>query len=174
MAAPGPARRSPSTPRCPAPAPTGCTWTSSTTVWCAPRSSPPRRPAPTIRPRLHPPRRPAQATADTADTADTGKETTMASVTDQPRPAPPGGNHIELAIGGVSAGVNYATEKASVTYPDTVRPDQLIGVVEQTGYTAALPHSHSRLRLSPAARCSPRRHPTRWHRCVLGCWSAWC
>ncbi len=82
----------------------------------------------------------------------------MASVTDQPRPAPPGGNHIELAIGGmtcascaariekklnrldgVNASVNYATEKASVTYPDTVRPDQLIGVVEQTGYTAALP-----------------------------------
>ncbi|MBV1854304.1 heavy metal translocating P-type ATPase [Catellatospora tritici] len=66
--------------------------------------------------------------------------------------------HIDLAIGGmtcascaariekklnridgVTATVNYATEKASVTYPETVSTDQLIATVEATGYTAALP-----------------------------------
>jgi len=69
-----------------------------------------------------------------------------------------GGNIVELAIGGmtcatcatriekklnrldgVSASVNYATEKAAISYPDTVTPEDLIGVVERTGYTAALP-----------------------------------
>ncbi|GHJ42970.1 carbonate dehydratase [Catellatospora sp. TT07R-123] len=42
-------------------------------------------------------------------------------------------------IDGVTATVNYATEKASVTFPDTVTTDQLIATVEATGYTAALP-----------------------------------
>ncbi len=40
---------------------------------------------------------------------------------------------------GVIATVNYATEKAKVTYTDTVQPDDLIATVEATGYTAALP-----------------------------------
>ena len=40
---------------------------------------------------------------------------------------------------GVSAAVNYATEKATVTFPETVRPDELVAVVEQTGYTATVP-----------------------------------
>lgn len=67
-------------------------------------------------------------------------------------------NQIELAIGGmtcascasriekklnrmdgVSATVNYATEKATVRYADEVTPDELIATVEKTGYTAALP-----------------------------------
>ncbi len=42
-------------------------------------------------------------------------------------------------LDGVTAAVNYATEKATVTFPDTVRPDELIAVVEQTGYTATVP-----------------------------------
>ena len=42
-------------------------------------------------------------------------------------------------IEGVTATVNYATEKASVTYPPEVSPADLIGVVEATGYRAALP-----------------------------------
>ncbi|MDI1462872.1 heavy metal translocating P-type ATPase [Catellatospora sp. KI3] len=42
-------------------------------------------------------------------------------------------------IDGVTASVNYATEKASVTFPDTVSTDDLIATVEATGYTAALP-----------------------------------
>ncbi|GAA1382366.1 heavy metal translocating P-type ATPase [Catellatospora chokoriensis] len=42
-------------------------------------------------------------------------------------------------LDGVTATVNYATEKASVTFDDTVTTDQLIATVEATGYTAALP-----------------------------------
>lgn len=67
-------------------------------------------------------------------------------------------NRIELAIGGmtcsscaariekklnrldgVTATVNYATEKATVSYDDTRTPDELIATVEKTGYTATLP-----------------------------------
>ena len=42
-------------------------------------------------------------------------------------------------LDGVTATVNYATEKARVSFPATVSPEDLIKVVEQTGYTAALP-----------------------------------
>jgi Cu+-exporting ATPase len=42
-------------------------------------------------------------------------------------------------IDGVTATVNYATEKAKVSYADGVTPDDLIATVEQTGYTATLP-----------------------------------
>jgi P-type Cu+ transporter len=52
---------------------------------------------------------------------------------------------------GVTATVNYATEKARVTFGGDVTPDDLIATVEQTGYTAALRadppaphHSHAR------------------------------
>jgi P-type Cu+ transporter len=38
---------------------------------------------------------------------------------------------------GVTATVNYATEKARATVPDTLTADDLIAVVEKTGYTAA-------------------------------------
>jgi Cu+-exporting ATPase len=40
---------------------------------------------------------------------------------------------------GVVATVNYATEKARVTFPDAVTPEALVQTVEATGYTAALP-----------------------------------
>jgi Cu+-exporting ATPase len=40
---------------------------------------------------------------------------------------------------GVSATVNYATEKASVTYPATLRAGELIATIEKTGYTAWVP-----------------------------------
>ena len=40
---------------------------------------------------------------------------------------------------GVTATVNYATEKAKVTFADTVTADDLISQVEATGYTARLP-----------------------------------
>ena len=72
---------------------------------------------------------------------------------------PPGAlSDVELAIGGmtcascaariekklnkldgVTASVNYATEKAKVTYADTVTLEQLVGVVEAVGYSATLP-----------------------------------
>ncbi|RZU14199.1 Cu+-exporting ATPase [Kribbella rubisoli] len=40
---------------------------------------------------------------------------------------------------GVTATVNYSTEKAKVTYPEGVSTDDLVATVEKTGYTAALP-----------------------------------
>ncbi|QVQ55069.1 copper-translocating P-type ATPase [Spiractinospora alimapuensis] len=40
---------------------------------------------------------------------------------------------------GVSASVNYATEKATVSAPADLDPAELIAEVEKTGYTAALP-----------------------------------
>ncbi|WP_020661229.1 heavy metal translocating P-type ATPase [Amycolatopsis benzoatilytica] len=42
-------------------------------------------------------------------------------------------------VEGVTASVNYATEKAHVEYPSTVSVDDLVGVVEATGYTARAP-----------------------------------
>ncbi|MEU7838221.1 heavy metal translocating P-type ATPase [Nonomuraea sp. NPDC049129] len=68
------------------------------------------------------------------------------------------GNAVELSIGGmtcascanrierklnkldgVTATVNYATEKAKVTFPDGIDPRVLISEVEKAGYSAALP-----------------------------------
>jgi Cu+-exporting ATPase len=42
-------------------------------------------------------------------------------------------------LDGVTATVNYATEKAKVTYAGTVTPQDLVATVEATGYTADLP-----------------------------------
>ena len=42
-------------------------------------------------------------------------------------------------IEGVTATVNYSTEKAKVTYPGTVSTDVLLQTVEAAGYAAALP-----------------------------------
>jgi len=42
-------------------------------------------------------------------------------------------------LGGITATVNFATEKAKVSFPAGVNPGDLIAVVEQAGYTAALP-----------------------------------
>ena len=72
--------------------------------------------------------------------------------------SPVAGRSIELIIGGmtcascaarvekklnklpgVSASVNYATEKAQVAYPETVTLEQLIGTVQATGYSATQP-----------------------------------
>ncbi|MEV4471267.1 heavy metal translocating P-type ATPase [Nonomuraea sp. NPDC049504] len=51
-------------------------------------------------------------------------------------------NRIERKLNkmdGVTATVNYATEKAKVTFPEGIDPRQLITEVEKAGYTAALP-----------------------------------
>ncbi|TYB99919.1 copper-translocating P-type ATPase [Micromonospora sp. WP24] len=80
----------------------------------------------------------------------------MTTTSSTPLPTAP--NLIELAIGGmtcascaariekklnrmegVSATVNYATEKATVRFAEEVTPDELIATVEKTGYTAKLP-----------------------------------
>lgn len=73
-------------------------------------------------------------------------------------PASNGGDQVELAIGGmtcascamriekrlnklegVTATVNYATEKAKVNYADGVSPEDLVAAVAKAGYTARLP-----------------------------------
>jgi Cu+-exporting ATPase len=78
----------------------------------------------------------------------------MASLTDDRR------NAVELSIGGmtcascanrierklnkldgVTATVNYATEKAKVTFPEDLDPKVLVETVEQAGYTAELPRT---------------------------------
>ncbi|MEV6868851.1 cation transporter, partial [Streptosporangium subroseum] len=51
-------------------------------------------------------------------------------------------NRIERKLNkldGVTATVNYATEKAKVTFGEGIDPQELIAEVEKTGYTAALP-----------------------------------
>ncbi|MBL0746712.1 heavy metal translocating P-type ATPase [Nocardioides baculatus] len=51
-------------------------------------------------------------------------------------------NRIERKLNkldGVTATVNYATEKAKVTYPGTVSTDDLLRTVEAAGYAASLP-----------------------------------
>ena len=53
-------------------------------------------------------------------------------------------------LDGVTATVNYATEKARVRYADGVTTDDLIATVEKTGYSAAL-------RPRPEARPEPAR-----------------
>ena len=66
-------------------------------------------------------------------------------------------------VDGVTATVNYATERATVQYdPAAVEPDALVGAVEAEGYSATLP---SRLRAQPSARMRAR---TRQRRCVAG------
>jgi Cu+-exporting ATPase len=53
-------------------------------------------------------------------------------------------NRIERKLNkldGVVATVNYATEKAKVTYPERLSAEDLIGTVRQAGYDAALPRS---------------------------------
>jgi Cu+-exporting ATPase len=51
-------------------------------------------------------------------------------------------NRIERRLNkleGVSASVNYATERATVDYQGTIAVEQLVGAVEAAGYQAALP-----------------------------------
>ncbi|SEM28640.1 heavy metal translocating P-type ATPase [Nonomuraea pusilla] len=80
----------------------------------------------------------------------------MSSVTEDRQPV--SGGSVELSIGGmtcascanrierklnkldgVTATVNYATEKAKVSFPAGLDPQVLVGEVEKAGYTAALP-----------------------------------
>ncbi|RBY93591.1 heavy metal translocating P-type ATPase [Blastococcus sp. TF02-8] len=83
----------------------------------------------------------------------------MSSTPDTAGPAA-AGNQIELAIGGmtcascaariekklnkldgVTATVNYSTEKAKVTFTGDITPADLVATVEQTGYSARLPQT---------------------------------
>src|SRR3546814_15092964 len=42
-------------------------------------------------------------------------------------------------LDGVTATVNYSTERARVAFPDGVAPEELLAQVEAAGYTARLP-----------------------------------
>ena len=67
-------------------------------------------------------------------------------------------NRIERKLNkldGVSASVNYATEKAKVSYPGTLSTDDLLRTVEAAGYAAALPTPPD----APAAEAEPERDP---------------
>ncbi len=94
----------------------------------------------------------------------------MATSTAHPHSGP-AQNRVELAIGGmtcascaariekklnrmdgVTASVNYATEKARVEYAGGVAVDDLIATVEATGYTAELPPPPA----APAPTAGPR------------------
>ena len=75
-------------------------------------------------------------------------------------------NRIERKLNkldGVTATVNYATEKAKVSYPGTVSTDDLLRTVEAAGYAAALPTAPD----EPA-----RRGAGDATRCCSGCSSA--
>ncbi len=64
-------------------------------------------------------------------------------------------NRIEKKLNrldGVSASVNYATEKAVVTAPSGYDPAVLIAEVVKTGYTAALPHPPASAEQEPEDR----------------------
>ena len=70
-------------------------------------------------------------------------------------------------LDGISASVNYATEKAKVTYRGSIDTAQLIAAVAAAGYTAAAP-PHS---VAPGVKTSkPRQqNPTRPPRCGPDC-----
>jgi Cu+-exporting ATPase len=62
-------------------------------------------------------------------------------------------------LAGVTATVNFATEKAQVSFPAAVRPDDLIAVVEQAGYRAALPARESAALPARESAALPAREP---------------
>jgi Cu+-exporting ATPase len=62
-------------------------------------------------------------------------------------------------VEGVTASVNYATEKAHVVVPDTVTVEDLIDVVEQTGYSAELPAPAAGTALGDGEPADPTREP---------------
>ena len=58
-------------------------------------------------------------------------------------------------LDGVAATVNFATEKARVSFPVAISPADLISVVEQAGYTAALPAPPPEPSGSPVQSAAP-------------------
>ena len=78
-------------------------------------------------------------------------------------------NRIERKLNkldGVIATVNYATEKAKVTYPGDRHPEDLVETVEQAGYGAALPRAERKPTSGEAAGRRPGSVAAR-----SGCWS---
>ena len=70
-------------------------------------------------------------------------------------------------LNGVSATVNFATGTARVSFPAELPATDLVSVVEQAGYTAALPAPpRGDGRRHGSRRTAPPRPP----RCGSGCW----
>ncbi|HEX2177033.1 MAG TPA: heavy metal translocating P-type ATPase [Nocardioidaceae bacterium] len=72
-------------------------------------------------------------------------------------------------LDGVDATVNYATEKAKVTFTDMVKPEDLVATVEATGYTAALPAPETAADPAPDAEQDAKDRETAgwWQRLVV-------
>jgi P-type Cu+ transporter len=72
-------------------------------------------------------------------------------------------------LDGVTATVNYATEKATVDAPPAVAVDDLIAQVEAAGYTARLPHAPTPTAVGGTGEGPPPNDPTRAlrHRLVV-------
>src|SRR5690606_2191198 len=147
-------------PRCRARPPTACSSTSSTAAWCARRSS-----------RCRPGRRcrtphPSLPTPTTATATDRREESEMPTTPVTSIELEIGGmtcascaNRIERKLNkleGVTATVNYATEKAKVSAPAGIDPAVLVAQVEAAGYTAELPRPPS-----PEPRDAAEDDPTR-------------
>src|ERR1700689_422071 len=64
-------------------------------------------------------------------------------------------------LDGVTATVNFATEAARVSFPETLTVADLIAVVERTGYTASPPAPPAVLRAEQDAQASQAR-PLDW------------
>ena len=77
-------------------------------------------------------------------------------------------------LDGVSASVNYATEKATVEFdPAVVAPEALVDAVEAAGYSRALPDAprpKPRRSTTRPRRCGAARRLARCSRCRCSCW----
>ncbi|WP_298180749.1 heavy metal translocating P-type ATPase [Saccharomonospora sp.] len=60
-------------------------------------------------------------------------------------------------LAGVSATVNYATEKAKVSFPVELDPDELVSTVEAAGYSAELPRQRAEDDADESTRALRRR-----------------
>ena len=78
-------------------------------------------------------------------------------------------------LDGVTATVNFATETARVSFPAAMPATDLISVVEQAGYTAALPAppKSEPAEHESAGHQGKRTAPARRPRCGSGCWCHW-
>ena len=80
-------------------------------------------------------------------------------------------NRIERKLNkldGVTASVNYATERARVTHSATVTTDELLATVAAAGYAATLPAAE------PAPVEDGRAGPRARRDSASGCWSRRC
>ena len=83
-------------------------------------------------------------------------------------------NRIERRLNkleGVSASVNYATEKATVDYEASVAPEQLLAAVEAAGYHAVLPTGEPQTEEERDETAPLRQRPKRAGRNGLARWS---